>query len=709
MRLFESFGNDDKQKKVSAENSITEEKTEFEIQHGKGTGLFENFRQENDSVSNTVVEEMKGQREYDKEESKAILNHFEEKNDTDEAKKNEYETFNRNLDRWQRNKLELKSVSEEIQKDNSEISKIQANLDGQEVKINSVKKQIECKTSDLDDVIKNGELKKELLMIDVDYEADENLLPTLKMDLDSGCMTEEQQVYFSRGIAEVCTESKITSIDELNEILTILFNSEVIDNICSNSKLLELAEKKQNQKRIMATGGTFVLALLLLFLFGGLRLILGAGVAVVGIFGLMGIVGYGIFRLTQDHFLWNMALSIIATVFGGLFGGLLIAIFLLDPLVNLIQEGNFLVIAIISVLFAVLAYIIVGARMKSPTAKNKICSNQALIREARREVYIGLENKQLENLPIITYLYCILNYKTIVDYLYEVSLKKRITRENDEMAKLNMQIAAMQKKRDEVYRRKKYLEQLIETQKQKMQDISSENDELYNRICEWKSSPQLSWLDEWTINPEVKAMIYSTVFCMKHNGNTPLVLESDFISIELVAQWVNAIIHSFQRENPVELLDIALIDFALNANQWRYLLSSTNVKASGAGKIKLVLSNADLKSYCKNMEKEAEDQITFFEKHHDDKVMKEIVENSAGLKTIRELNKYNKRTSMEVNKYHIAIILPENIQREDSKILIRSLSSGAYSGFIPIILKKRNVNMYDEWKLITEKANWYQS
>lgn len=371
MRLFESFGNDDKQKKVSAENSITEEKIGFEIQHGKGTGLFENFRQENDSVSNTVVEEMKGQREYDKEESKAILNHFEEKNDTDEAKKNEYETFNRNLDRWQRNKLELKSVSEEIQKDNSEISKIQANLDGQEVKINSVKKQIECKTSDLDDVIKNGELKKELLMIDVDYEADENLLPTLKMDLDSGCMTEEQQVYFSRGIAEVCTESKITSIDELNEILTILFNSEVIDNICNNSKLLELAEKKQNQKRIMATGGTFVLALLLLFLFGGLRLILGAGVAVVGIFGLMGIVGYGIFRLTQDHFLWNMALSIIATVFGGLFGGLLIAIFLLDPLVNLIQEGNFLVIAIISVLFAVLAYIIVGARMKSPTAKIK--------------------------------------------------------------------------------------------------------------------------------------------------------------------------------------------------------------------------------------------------------------------------------------------------------------------------------------------------
>lgn len=196
MRLFESFGNDDKQKKVSAENSITEEKTGFEIQHGKGTGLFENFRQENDSVSNTVVEEMKGQREYDKgEESKAVLNHFEEKNDTDEAKKNEYETFNRNLDRWQRNKLELKSVSEEIQKDNFEISKIQANLDGQEVKINSVKKQIECKTSDLDDVIKNGELKKELLMIDVDYEVDENLLPTLKTDLDSGCMTEEQQVY----------------------------------------------------------------------------------------------------------------------------------------------------------------------------------------------------------------------------------------------------------------------------------------------------------------------------------------------------------------------------------------------------------------------------------------------------------------------------------------------------------------------------------
>lgn len=39
MRLFESFGNDDKQKKVSAENSITEEKTGFEIQHGKGTGL----------------------------------------------------------------------------------------------------------------------------------------------------------------------------------------------------------------------------------------------------------------------------------------------------------------------------------------------------------------------------------------------------------------------------------------------------------------------------------------------------------------------------------------------------------------------------------------------------------------------------------------------------------------------------------------------
>ena len=62
---------------------------------------------------------------------------------------------------------------------------------------------------------------------------------------------------------------------------------------------------------------------------------------------------------------------------------------------------------------------------------------------------------------------------------------------------------------------------------------------------------------------------------------------------------------------------------------------------------------------------------------------------------------------MEPNKYHIAIILPENIQREDSKMLIRSLSSGAYCGFIPVILKKSNNNMYDEWNLITEKANWY--
>ena len=710
MRLFESFGKDDKQEEMFAEKPTTEEKTDVETQHEKGTGLFENFGQEKKSVKATVVKEKEGQREYGQgEESKVVLNHFEEKNDADEAEKNEYEAFNRNLDRWQRNKLDVKSLSEEIKKDNLEVSKIQADLDAQEAKVNSVKKQVEDKYSNLDYVVKNRDIYQAISTGDIDYAVNGNLLSTIKTDFDSGHMTEEQQAYLSKGIDEVCTESRITSIGKLEEILRSVSSSEIADNICNNDKLLELAEKKQNQTRIMATGGTFVGALLLLFLFGGLRSILGAGVAVIGIFGLMGLVGYGIFRLTQDHLLWNLAVSIIATVFGGLFGGLLIAIFLLDPLVNLIQEGNFLVIAIISVLFAVLAYIIVGVRMKSPTAKNKICSNQALIREARREIYIGLENEQLENLPIITCLYCILNYKTMIDYLYDLSLKQRITCENDEMAKLDMQIAAMQKKQDEVYRKKKYLEQLIENKKQKMQDISSENDKLYNRICEWKSSPQLSWLEEWTIAPEVKAMIYNTVFCMKHNGNTPLVLESDFINIELVAQWVNAIIHSFQRENPVELLDIALIDLALNANQWRYLLSSTNVRDSGAGKVKLVLNNVDLKSYCKDMEKEAEDQITFFEKHHDDKTMKKIVENSNGAKTICELNKYNKRTSMEPNKYHVAIILPENIQREDSKSLIRSLSSGAYSGFIPIILKKRSVDMYDEWKLITEKANWYQS
>lgn len=706
MKLFESFGKDDEER----EKSITEEKTGYEIQHEKGTGLFEKFGQEKDYTPNAIAEEMESQREYDRgEESKAVLNHLEEKNNTDEAKKIEYETFNRNLDRWQRNKIDLKSVSEEIEKENLEISKIQVDLDEQEAKVNFVKKQVEGKASDLDHVIKDSDLELSISMGDIEYGIHGKLLSTVKMDFDSGYMTEGQQAYLSKGVDEVCTESKIVSADKLDEILMSLSDSEVVDNICSNGKLFELAEKKQNQKRIMVTGGAFVLALLLLFLFGGIRSILGAGVAFIGIFGLMGIVGYGIFRLTQDHFLWNLALSIIATIFGGLFGGLLIAIFLLDPLVNLIQEGNFLVIAIISIMVSVLVYIIVGVRMKSPTVKNKICSNQTLIREARREIYIGLENKQLGNLPIITYLYCLLNYEAIFKYLYEISLKKRITHENDEIEKLNMQITAMQKKQDEVYRKKKYLEQLIENKKQKMQDISSENDKLYNRISEWKSSPQLSWLEEWTIVPEVKAMIYNTVFCMKHNGNTPLVLESDFINIELVAQWVNAIIHGFQRENPVELLDIALIDLALNANQWRYLLSITNMRASGAGKVKLVLNNVDLKSYCKDIEKEAEDQITFFEKHHDDKTMKEIVENSNGAKTICELNKYNKRTSMEPNKYHVAIILPENIQREDSKSLIRSLSSGVYSGFIPIILKKRNVDMYDEWKLITEKANWYQS
>lgn len=704
MQLFESFGKDDKQKEVPAEKPIAEEKTEFEIQHEKGTGLFENFGQ------NTVVDEKERQRKYDQgQEQKVVRNHFEEKHDADAAKKNEYETFNQNLDRWQRNKIDLKSISEEIEKDNLEISKIQTDLEGQESKVNSVKKQIEGKLSNLDDMLKYGELNKELSAGDVFYNVNESLLPTLKADFDSGYMTEEQQAYLSKRIDEVYIESRITSINKLNELIKTLFNSEVVDNICNNSKLLELAEKRQNQIRIMATGGVFVLALILFLLFGGIRSLLAAGVAIIGIFGLMGITGYGIFQLSRNHFLWNLALSILVTVFGAVFGGLFIAILLLDPLVNLIQEGNFVVIAIISALFAALVFIIIGIRMESPTVINKICSNQALIRDARREIYIGLENKQLQNMPIITYLYCLLNYQTIIDYLYNISQNKHIAHENNEIAELKKQMEAIQRKQEEVYRRKKYLEQLVETKKQKMQDISSENDVLYSRICEWKSSPQLSWLEEWVINPEVKAMIYNTVFYMRHNGNKPLVLEEDFKSIEVAAQWVNAIIDGFQRENPVELLDIAVIDLALNANKWKYLLTSTKLRTSGSGdwKVKLISSNADLKYYCDKMEKEAEDQITFLEQHHDDTAMKQIMENSDGAKTIRELNRYNKRTGKEPNKYHIAIILPENIQREDSKMLIRSLSSGAYCGFIPVILKKNNVNMYDDWKLITEKANWY--
>lgn len=707
MGLFESFGKDDKQEEVPVEKPVAEAKKDFEIQQEKRTGLFENFGQEKKSAKNTAVDEKEGQQKSDQgEKQKIAQNHVEEKNDSDEAKKAEYETFNQNVDRWQRNKIDLKSFSEEIEKDNLEISKIQVDLVGQEKEVNSIKNYINEKTTNLDDIIKNGKGKG---VNPEGFTVTGNLLPTLKTDYDSGYMTEKQQAYLSKGITEVCTQSRITSIDKLRDIFTAFVNSEVVDNICNNDKLIELVEKKQKQTRIMVTGGTFVLVLLMLFLFGGVRSVLAMGVALIGIVGLMGIIGYGLFQLSRDYFLWNLAVSILVTVLGAVFGGCLISVLLLDPLVNLIQEGNFVVIAIISVLFAVLAFILVGTWMKSTNAISKMCSNQTLIREARREIYIDLENKQLQNIPVVIYLYCLLNYKTIIDYLNGISLDQHIAHENNEIAKLQKQMEEMQRKQEGTYQRKKYLEQLLESKKQKIQDISSENDKLYKRIDEWKLSPKLSWLEEWTINPEVVTTVHNTMFCMKHNGNIPLVLDTDLRSIESSAPWVNAIIAGFQKGNPAELLDIAVIDLALNANQWKYLLSSTKMGIPGSGdsKVQVISSNADLKAYCSKMEKEAEEQIRFFENHRDDTTMMEIVENSEGAKTIRELNQYNKQIGMEPNKYHIAIILPENIQREDSKMLIRSLSSGAYCGFIPVILKKSNNNMYDEWNLITEKANWY--
>lgn len=669
MGLFESFGKNEFQKDTATQNSVTEEKERQEaadeqpVEKGEGVG---------------------------------------------ETRKGDFEAFKSNLDEWYNNDDKVLDLFAEEEMLRSKISKAREVLERQKENVRSINSHIDDKESDLDQVKKTGYGKS---FSQDGFTVNGNLLPTLETDSNNGYMTERQKVYLSSQVDEVCREANISSIDKLRKIINAFFQSNVVDTICDNSVLPQLIYKKQNQSKIRAAVIAFVLVFLLFIFSGDSRTLFTGVVALVGSFSMMGLAGYGAFYLAREKFVWNLLVSVLVTIPAG-FAGAFIFIFLADPVARIIINGNILAVAFVSLLFAVLAYFIESKLTESSRSIEKLSQDQGLLKESRKAIYAELDNSEVQGLPINTYIYCLLHYQDIIEYLNKESLKNHIKHENDEIKKKKKQRDDLQKEYDRSSESIMALEQLLISKEEERRGIVSKNAEIYEKICRWIESPKLSWLKDYEIDSRVPVFIHNGIFTMEHEGKTPLLVESSFENIEEVFSLVKEIIKGLQRMNPVELLDIAVVDLALNAQNWRYqdipwLFSQTNVDGTKttSGSVKLVSNPSELKIYCSELESEVEKQMTFFQSHKNDKVMEDILKDSDG-RSIRELNQYMKKSDNMPFKYHITIILPENI-RSDCAMLIRNLSSGVYCGFIPIILKKRNSNLPDEWKMIIEKANCY--
>lgn len=670
MGLFESFGKNESQKDTTGQNSATEEK-----------------------------EKQKTTTKQPVEKGKEVV----------EIKKGDFEAFKSNLDEWYNNDNKAFDLSMEEEVLRSKILKAKNVLERQKEDVRSINSHINDKESDLHQVRETGYGKN---FSQDGFTLSGNLLPTLETDSNNGYMTEKQKMYLSSQVDEFCKEANISSIDRLREMINTFFQSDVIDTICNNRVLPQLIYKKQNQLKIRAAAAAFVLVFLLFIFSGSSRTLFTLGVTLVGSFAMMGLAGYGAFYLAREKFMWNLLVSVLVTILAGFTGALVFA-FLADPVAQVIIDGNIIAVVFVSILIAALAYFIESKLAQSNKSVEKLRRDQVLLKESRKTIYAQLDNREIQGLPVNTYMYCVLNYQAIIEYFNKESLENHIKHENDEIEKKKKQMKALQEEYNKSNESIVALEQLLASKEEEQRMVISKNDEIYKKICGWTKSPKLSWLEDYEIDPVVAVSLKNGIFFMEHEGKTPLLVESDFGNNEAIVLFVKEIINGFQRINPLELLDIAVIDLALNAQNWRYqdipwIFSKTNVDGTKttSGLVKLVSNPSELKTYCDELEAEVEKQMVFFQSHTDDKVMEDILKDSGG-RSIRELNKYMKKTENMPFKYHITLILPENINRSDCAMLVRNLSSGVYCGFIPIILKKRDCSLFEEWKVITEKANLY--
>lgn len=678
-------------------------------------GLFENFGK-NESRENTINPEPVAE-EKEKQDA-TVEQSTENRKEIDALKKRQFEEYKHNIDEWLDNWHRVYVDLDKEEKDcRSKKTQIEDGLRGQEANVQSIKKRINDKSSDLDQVKKTGKGKG----FNLDgFTVNGNLLPVLEADSINGYMTEGQKAYLSKQVEEVCEETRISSVERLRKILDELFHSDVVDTICNNGIISELIEQKKNKTKIMAAAITFVIAFLLFMFSGGIRSLFAAGMILIGTFAVMGLAGYGIFYLAREEFIWNLFISILAAIAAGIAGGVVFALFLADPFARILSSGNILVVIIVSLIIAAIAYLIATKYVESDRTANKLMQDQGLLKDSRKAIYASLENKEVQGLAVNTYIYCLLHYQDIINYLNGESLRRHIESENDEIEKSKKKIDALQRDQQETKKEIDELNRELGTIKRERERILSENDRIYEKINEWRESPSkdwdIEWIDEYKLAPDIAVLRNNDISILRHEGKTPILVEGKFMNMEDVYPLVKGIIDGFQRMNPLELLNIAVVDLSLDAENWgsyQDIPWAYSQKKNGDivkfGSVELVSNKNELERYCKDLEKQASAQTRMFRENRDDKTMNEILEQSdSKMRSIREINKYMKKKHPDSPcKYHISIILAESVQGDVCDNLVGKLSTGVVRGFIPVIIKKEGSNLYKTWEKITEKANRY--
>lgn len=679
-------------------------------------GLFESFgknESHEDAINQELIAEEKERQDTTVEQSMG------NREEIDRLKKSEFEEYKHNIHLWMDNWYRVHvDLNKEEEKYRFRKAQIEDDLRGQEANVQSIKKHINDKSSDLDQVKKTGKGKE----FNLDgFTVNGKLLPILEADSANGYMTEGQKIYLSKQVEEVCEEIRISSVERLKKILEELFHSDVVDTICNNGLMSELIEQKKNKIKIIAATITFVIAFLLFMFSGGIRSLFASGITLIGTFAVMGLAGYGIFYLAREKLIWNLFISILAAIAAGIVGGVLFGFFLADSLAGVLSNGNILVVIFVSLIISAIAYLIATNWVESDWIEDKLMKDQGLLKDSRKAIYASLENKEIQGLAANTYIYCLLHYHDIINYLNGELLRKHIVSENVEIEKSKKEIDALQRNQQKTIKEIDELNRELKAIEQERIRVLSENEKLYKKITEWKESPSLDWNTEWIeeyqLAPNIPVLSQNNISIFEHEGKTPIVVEEKFKNMEDLFPLLKGIIDGFQRMNPVELLDIAVVDLALDAENWEnhqdipWVYSQT--KSDGTkeefGSVRLVSNASELKTYCDCLEEEAKRQKEFFQRNMDDEILNKILRKSGdNVKSIRELNKYMKKNGRTPSKYHIAVILPENIKPSDCDMLVRKLSTGVYRGFIPVILKKNDSNLLDLWEGITRKANLYQ-
>ena len=628
------------------------------------------------------------------------------------VKRTKYNGYKNGIWKWHSNNANVKKCEEEKDLIQKRIVEKKSALRTGYQKEEHIKTCIADQEQEISTVKAHGEGKNFSQNL---FTINDNLLTRARQDFAQGYMTKRQTDYLSKTSMEVSKTEDITSVGKLRNLNEMFISSDLAEYIRNLNVDMNLVERMGNKR----AGIVGIVSFILVFIMFKLSSSAMGTIADLVVLGIMAVtmagIGYGIFLLTHDVIGWNVLWAGLTAGFSGLFGGGMITVFLSEVIGQLFTSGNIFIVLIISIVFAIAIFLLTKKIVNSDRMKMKRANNKSIIDQSRKMLYVQMDNKSLGNRAIEVYLYCLIHYEEMLSYINTSLLQSYITRQDEELLKSKKEYEGIKEFCKELENEIAGLEKAKAMQQTKIEECKEENQRLYQEVLRWNERPELDWFEDYTIEPSISLVCRNNdIFTMTHEGKKPIIFRDSFDSNDRIFDCMKDVIDAFQKMNPKELLEVSVIDLAPDAQfltnrqgiDWTYSITDIDGIEKKHGSVTLVSNQKDLKEYCDLLQGEADHQMSFFHTHMNDSVMNDILMNSSE-KSIRELNHYMKEKENAPFKYHVMLIFPDYINRNDCDTLVRVISGGIYCGFIPVLMKKKDTELLDNWNVITQKAIVY--